>query len=499
MSTYGSISAPEVEVEHHNSVITRFYAGAAPRNIKPSVPQNHQSLYGLIWTTPGRAAARYHRTAAPGVAPPATIDFEGQLAHQLAAHTGVLKPLYPDVAPPPDDELLKPRTQRDRGKVWHTEGGSNGGEPGSSSDWVEKSVPAWNSQNTYVEGDVVWYDGHPWIAGPNPTGEPGIDLSWSRVPPWEEGFNYPPGSTVTHGRTPGTGGGGGDDRFFVGRPSGGDIQQIFMRGTAWDTTHNVLWCMDANNSIVIQVPVFGMWYDHSNLNPNGHPSIESTSDWGYWQMRDITYDGTYLWCLRRSDTMLLKYQLPFFGFLNQPTILEAVPLSTVVPSGLAWDGVNFWVNSQADTRLELLTRAGLVEETISHDKTTSTFAGMGYDNEDGQAGVWIADPGLFRLAEIDPRTGQVLRSRGWDADHQAPQSVTRQPGSPYLWVVSGNWVHRFRLLDEPEILDELPFPLRLFQRDDAIYNPGEALPQPRHNEWATTRQHSIRTGPNTYW
>jgi hypothetical protein len=119
-------------------------------------------------------------------------------------------------------------------------------------------------------------------------------------------------------------------------------------------------------------------------------------------------------------------------------------------------------------------------------KLLITFASFYYENIVGAVAIFDPDAGHEPFHSGSTYEDAVELFPYWGSIDQGPPEEIQG-----YWYNTGSVIYVFD--------GERPHPLRLVQRDDAVENPGEALPQARIEEWSTTRQASIRTGPNTYW
>lgn len=95
--------------------------------------------------------------------------------------------------------------------------------------------------------------------------------------------------------------------------------------------------------------------------------------------------------------------------------------------------------------------------------------------------LWIANPVDYSIRKVDAHSGEVVATRGWDADHQPPYSVHRE--GEFLWVVTPNWVHRFRLQGEViPLMDNLGIAWRQGQTNSEL---GFQV-NPRIPSWGAT-------------
>jgi hypothetical protein len=106
------------------------------------------------------------------------------------------------------------------------------------------------------------------------------------------------------------------------------------------------------------------------------------------------------------------------------TILQTIPLPTVYPCGLAWDGSTFWIPDCAADVIVQMDMAGTVLRSFPAPGSGSV--GLAWDG----AYLWDVDYDSDELHQIDPFTGAVV--------HTIPAPDTRPAGvawdGQYLWT-----------------------------------------------------------------
>lgn len=338
-------------------------------------------------------------------------------------------------------------------------------EPGTDPTVWEVVTPTTYSTGVdYAPGTVVEHNGILYTT-PTATGQPGTAGStWQPLEPWSPAATYPAGSTVTHGhQAPGFGLPYDPDKFQMGYPPGGDILPLSYRGVTVDPSNGGIWMVDGNNSFInLAGPdeAWTSWGVIGQINPNGHPeglSPEGLSDWGYWVLRDTMWMDDHMWVIRQLDKHILKLSVvgvwaPIVGtdpvrymVGGSVSIVDEIPIDTANPTALLSDGVNLYVQEVGSGTIEILDAGGTFQFAEAAPWGNDGVTGMAYDG----GNYWTANPSTYEVLLWTPE-GEVVDSRGWDADEEAPRSLYRHAN--WLYVITATWLYRFPIGGEKGIL-----------------------------------------------